>query len=252
VVNSAAPWQQAIDELERSGLIAPGGELVFVEDYVFASGTHLTVPLAQSQSLSNLVMAGSLRYTASANPTAESCGLLAHRTDSSAALEIGIASNGDLYLSDSGRVAALKSGIDLNLVQRVMFLILGERLVVYLDGQKVSDREIGIGSGPAGVRVQGNSPGATCEVNDLWVYRLPAEESSQCEIRAARGAVNKRGGPGTQFEIIGVLEDGAASNALQRSLSADGLTWWQLADRSWVREDVVSEQGACRALPVQN
>ncbi|MBZ0303194.1 MAG: hypothetical protein K8J31_25835, partial [Anaerolineae bacterium] len=79
LVDYAAPWSQAVDELEASGFIAPGGTLVFAEPYVFASGTSLTQPLAASVSVSDLVMAGSLRYTASANASAESCGLLARQ-----------------------------------------------------------------------------------------------------------------------------------------------------------------------------
>ena len=86
-------------------------------------------------------------------------------------------------------------------------------------------------------------------LGDLWAYRVPAGEPGVCEITASGGAVNRRTGPGVAFDIAGVLDDGATATATAQSIAPDGLTWWQLADTSWVREDVVTEQGACRALP---
>jgi hypothetical protein len=246
----AAPMAETMAELEASEIVSTGGRMVFAEDYVFAAGSNLTQPLAQSLSLADVVVAGTLTYTPSATPVDESCGMLARLTDSGG-LEIGIHSDGDLYLKSSDTQAALASDLDVAEPHRVVMLALGPRLIVYLDGDLVTDREIPEGSGYFGIRVQGSGPGAACEVRDLWVYRVPVVvESRVCAILAAGGGVNQRSGPGTSFEIAGVLEDGASSPAVAQAAGADGLTWWQLEGGGWVREDVVTEQGACGGLPV--
>ncbi len=245
----AEPWPQAVIELEKSGLIPVGGELVFAEDYVFASGSSLTIPLAQNLSLTDVVMAGTLRYTPSASPVMETCGMLARVSVDDSGLEVGITSAGELFLSLSGSVQMLQNGLDVTGPQRVILVALGERLLVYLNGDLIADWDVPPGSGYSGVRVQGDAPGATCEVSDVWVYRAPTVAAGICEITASGGAVNQRGGPGTGFEIVAVLDDGAVTRALAQSSGTDGLVWWQLESGGWVREDVVSEAGACRALP---
>jgi hypothetical protein len=249
LTSAGASWPQTVVELEASGLIPVGGNLAFAEEYVFASGTSLMQPLAQSLSLVDVVAGGSLRYRASANPVSESCGMMARVSADDNALEVGVASSGHLYASDSGGVYLLEADLNTDEAQHVLFLALDERLLVYLNGRLVADREIAAGSGHFGIRVQGSGPGATCEVTNMWAYRVPAIEPGLCEITAAGGAVNKRSGPGTQFEIAGVLDSGATLAAQTQASGPDGLVWWQLADGTWVREDVVTEQGACRSLP---
>lgn len=250
LVSYAAPMAEAMAELEASEFILPGGRMVFAEDYVFAAGINLTQPLAQSLSVADVVVAGTLAYTPSANPVGESCGMIARLTNAGSGLEIGIDSDGNLYsISEAGR-DTLASDVDVAVPHRVIMLALGPRLLVYLDGDLVSDQEVAEGSGYFGIRVQGGGPGAACEVRDMWAYRVPViVERGVCAILAAGGGVNQRSGPGTSFEIAGVLEDGASSPAVAQALGADGLTWWQLEGGGWVREDVVAEQGACAGLP---
>lgn len=237
LTSAGASWPQAVAELEASGLIPAGGNLVFAAEYVFASGTSLTQPLAQSLSLVDVVAGGSLRYRASANPVAESCGMLARVSADESALEVGVASSGDLYARDSGGVYLLEADLNPDEAQHVVFLALDERLLVYLNGRLVADRAIAAGSGHFAIRVEGSGPGATCEVTNMWAYRVPAIEPGLCEITAAGGAVNKRRGPGTQFEIAGVLDSAATLPAQAQASGPDGLVWWQLADGTWVREE---------------
>ena len=245
LVNDAAPWPDAVEELELSGLIPSGGELIFAESYVFAAGTNLTQPLAQTLSLTDIIMAGTLTYTPSAASVQEQCSLLAQRSSDTAQLAIGLNSEGSLVLGDG----ILHTGVDVSTAHRLLFITLGERLVIYLDSALVAETEITPNSGHFGIRVRGDGPGATCEVSDLWVYRVPSAEVGTCDITADNGAVNKRSGPGTGFEIAGILENNLTRSAIAQSTGADNLAWWQLDDGSWVREDVVTEQGACRALP---
>ncbi len=246
----AAPLAETMAQLELSQLVPSGGRMVFAENYVYAAGSNLTQPLAQALSLADVVVAGTLLYTPSANPVDESCGMLARLTGDTGGLEIGVNSAGDLYVTDSDEQAVLAADLDVRVEHRVVMIARGTRLIVYLDGDLVTDREIPEGSGSFGIRVQGSGPGAACEVRDLWVYRVPvAVEGGVCAILASGGGVNQRSGPGTGFEIAGVLEDGASSVAVAQADGADGLTWWQLEGGGWVREDVVSEQGACGGLP---
>lgn len=249
VVSYAGPMSEVVAELEASEFIPMGGRLVFAENYVFAAGSNVTQPLAQSLSLADVIVAGTLTYSPGAYPLNESCGLLARLTDAGGGIEIGIHSDGDLYSLSGSERGILASGLDVSVPQRVLLLALGPRLLVYLNGDLVTDQENAEGSGYFGIRVQGN--GATCEVRDLWVYRVPVIETGGgvCAILASGGGVNQRRGPGTGFEIAGVLEDGAAANAVAQAVGIDGLTWWQLEGGGWVREDVVSEQGACAGLP---
>ena len=251
LLSYASPMTETMAELEASEFIAPGGRMVFAEDYVFAAGSNLTQSLAQSLSLADVVVVGTLVYTPSANPVGESCGMIARLTDVGSGLEIGIDSDGNLYsVTEAGR-DVLVSDVDVSEPHRVVMLALGPRLLVYLDGELVTDREVAEGSGYFGIRVQGSGPDAACEVREMWVYRVPVVvEGGVCAILASAGGVNQRSGPGTAFEIAGVLEDGATSPVVAQAVGADNLTWWQVEGGGWVREDVVTEQGACGGLPV--
>jgi oligopeptide transport system substrate-binding protein len=70
-----------------------------------------------------------------------------------------------------------------------------------------------------------------------------------CSLSAAQN-VNLRGGPGTNFDVVGMLEANVAQNAVAQTNGTDGFTWWQVESGAWVREDVVLEDGMCAALPV--
>jgi hypothetical protein len=129
--------------------------------------------------------------------------------------------------------------------------VLEDRLLLYLDAALLLDREITGSSGYFGLRVHG-SPETRCEVSDMWVYSVSANAASGCEIVADSGAANQRSGPGTAFEIVGLLEPDLRAQVLAQAVGPDHLIWWQLEDESWVREDVVRESGACATLPLNN
>lgn len=247
LVDYAAAPSQVMAELEMSGIIPAGGALVFAENYVFASGSDVTQPLAQTLSLADVVLAGTLTATPGTGSDS-TCGLLARLNGEGSSLEVGIGSSGTAYVGVDGESQIVESGVDVTLPNRMLLLALGPRLLVYLGGELVADVETETGSGHFGLHVTGS--GATCEASEVWVYRVPVQQSGACAIVAGGGAVNKRGGPGTQFEVAGVLDANATSPAIGQATGADGLVWWQLADGGWVREDVVSEQGSCRALSV--
>ncbi len=246
LVDYAGRWPESIAELETAGLIAPGGDIVFVERYVFASGRNRIQPLAQTLSITNVVIAGNLLLTPSTEPISDRCALLA-QINGDDMLEVGLNISGEVYQIPAERI--LQSNVDTSSQHRVLLLMLDERLLVYLDGVLVGDEEIVPNSGYFGIKAQGGV-GTMCEVTDLWVYRVPHLEPGQCDILAARGGVNRRVGPGMAFAVVGVLDAGASQSAVAQATGSDGLTWWQLETGGWVRDDVVQATNVCRSLPV--
>ncbi len=77
-----------------------------------------------------------------------------------------------------------------------------------------------------------------------------AAPAVSCTVSAANN-VNLRSGPGTEFEVAGVLAAGMAAAADQQATGAAGYVWWHVADAgAWVRSDVVTASGDCALLPV--
>lgn len=68
-------------------------------------------------------------------------------------------------------------------------------------------------------------------------------------VITARSTVNKRNGPGTNFDSPGQLTSGTSITGLLQTEGTDGFTWWQLDDESWVRSDVVGNSLDCFRLP---
>jgi hypothetical protein len=79
--------------------------------------------------------------------------------------------------------------------------------------------------------------------------------NAACMITTLSG-VNLRGGPSVNFERVGSAAADTSFQADTQFTGTDGLTWWRLANAeqdtgSWVREDFVSEEGNCDALPAE-
>jgi hypothetical protein len=60
---------------------------------------------------------------------------------------------------------------------------------------------------------------------------------------------NLHAGPGTNYDIAGQLAPGTYGQVIGQTQGADGFVWWQLADNTWARSDVVNESGSCGAIP---
>jgi uncharacterized protein YraI len=69
-----------------------------------------------------------------------------------------------------------------------------------------------------------------------------------CKISAG-STVNKRSGPGTNFDRAGQLAAGTVLEAVGKNDPGDGFTWWKLVDDTWVRNDVVNAVGDCLNVP---
>lgn len=77
------------------------------------------------------------------------------------------------------------------------------------------------------------------------------EEGQYC-LTGTLETTNLRTGPGTEFDLAGVLtyqDDNAI--VVGQALDSSGITWWQLADdRGWIRSDLVRETSLCDQVPV--
>ena len=78
-----------------------------------------------------------------------------------------------------------------------------------------------------------------------------ASTTGECTVSSNK-TVNKRSGPGTSFDNAGQLQSGTDAVVIGQAKGSDSLTWWQLEDETWVREDVVTEAGDCASSPVIN
>lgn len=67
-----------------------------------------------------------------------------------------------------------------------------------------------------------------------------------CSVRA-NSAINRRGGPGTNFDRVGQLQANLPQIVIGYENGDDGFTWYQLADETWVREDVIAPDRDCAA-----
>ncbi|MBN2472403.1 MAG: DUF4962 domain-containing protein, partial [Anaerolineae bacterium] len=70
-------------------------------------------------------------------------------------------------------------------------------------------------------------------------------ETGVCTVSSA-GNVNIRSGPGTNFDILEVMQAGSARAVVGSITGTDGYIWWQLENEAYVRSDVVSESAGCQ------
>lgn len=71
---------------------------------------------------------------------------------------------------------------------------------------------------------------------------------SVCRV-VSQGGVNVRTTPSTTGDVSGSLTDGQSAEVIGQIQDDDETVWWQLANNTWVRSDVVSERGDCTLAP---
>jgi uncharacterized protein YgiM (DUF1202 family) len=71
---------------------------------------------------------------------------------------------------------------------------------------------------------------------------------SVCQV-ISQGGVNVRRTPSTTGEVAGSLNDGQTAEVIGQIQDDNETVWWQLANDTWVRSDVVSEHGDCTLAP---
>jgi WD40 repeat protein len=75
----------------------------------------------------------------------------------------------------------------------------------------------------------------------------PSQAAEACTISTS-GTINRRSGAGINFDVVGQLTSAQNMTAIGQETAADGFTWWQLSDGSFVRADLVSIAGDCSSL----
>lgn len=253
-------WETVIAELEAEKIIGAGGALIFEEDYAFFSGQgNWFTALARNRPNTDIVMGAEITYRSGSSSDYESCSILARIvTDAQGSatkyLEVGIDNTNALFYFDrfgTGQEDFNTGVLPAQLTNltdpiHVLFIASGDVLKVYINGQPVlNEGFIEERSGSFGIALRGKGPNARCEGRNIWAVAAPIFEEGVCKISAAN-AVNKRTGPGTNFDRAGQMSAGSTDRAIGRAEDNAGFTWWQLeSDDNWVREDVVTAQGDC-------
>lgn len=252
-------WRDVIAKLESEGLIASGGILIFNEPQAFFEGVgSWFTPLSQNSSIRDVVVAAELDFT-SDSQTSELCSLLARivpepmSNSISTYLEIGVDNRGRVYWVDreGEDVTSDVSRFSINLDEQhhFLFIALDNYLTIYVDGTLVFDKvSIQSRSGYFGIALLGYGENSRCSGHNIWAYNAPIFVEGLCEVTSAN-TVNKRTGPGTNYDRIGTLSGGVRVAAQRQSRDASGYMWYELQDRSWVREDVINLLGDCSNLP---
>ena len=90
-----------------------------------------------------------------------------------------------------------------------------------------------------------------CTMLDVAVYEIRTDGVLRaCTVTPNATSANKRAGAGTNFDIPGQLTASQPETATAQIKGDDDFVWWQLEDESYVRSDVVIEQGDCNFLPL--
>lgn len=258
LISADGNWQDAIDELAEAGIIGSGGFLVFNEPRAFFDGQgSFYTPLARNAPFADIVMAGTLTYTASVTSETETCALMAGIEQSvgnsiNTYAEIGFTNGNFFYYIDrvNGEAQAIEelaADVSLSTSHHVLFIIQDGLVTVYLDGDLVAtDLPMVERAGTYGIALTGRSATAACVGDNIWVYQVPKVTPGVCEATTPNN-VNKRSGPGTNNAQAGTFNAGSVAAVIGQA-SDGSFTWWQLEDETWVREDVVSVQGDCAGV----
>lgn len=252
-------WRDAVAELEDKGLIGSGGTLIFNEPRAFFDGIgSWFTPLSRRTSRRDVVVAAELEFNSDSKDL-ETCSLLARIVSKPGSntvdtyLEVGFDNDGNVYWVDS---AGDNFDSDVKPVHlapdephHLLFLALDKSLTVYVDGKLIFDNaQIEARSGSFGIALLGKGADSRCAGTNIWAYDAPIFIPGLCEVAAA-GTVNKRSGPGTNFDRAGTLAGGDRVQVKSQAEDDSGFVWYELEDGSWVREDVISLMGDCANIP---
>lgn len=246
--------EDVIEQLVDAGILGSGNAFLFGEDYAFigASGATFT-SLGRNRNRTDVVMAGELRFNAQSDEY-EQCGLLLRVDDSldpvQSFLLVGFDSEGNLIIQnnsddDENTFDSVQLDVDLDDPQHLIMIARGDTLDIYVNGElTLTDYEIYEVRGIYGVAQLTDSTSSECEVRDIWVYDTPFFEAGVCNV-VASGNVNKRSGPGTNFDRDGQMNSGETLEVESQTEGDDGFVWYELEDGSYVREDIISLVGDC-------
>ncbi len=252
--------EEAMAELARLGIVPSGGSEIFREPYAFFTGTgSWFTPLASYKPHTHIVMAGELSFTVGSMDEAESCSLLARiATEGNMAttfVNVGLSNTGSVlaYEKYDGRMGNFHLGTEretLDQPHHVLFMLFGDKLTVYLDGEPVVvNMIVRESSGTYGIALIGYGDNARCEGHNIWAWEVdaPIAFGDGCGAIVDR-EVNLRTGPGTDYDRAGSLTAGQTALIVGKATGSDGFVWWKLESGDWVRSDIVTAGGSCTAV----
>src|SRR5262249_38754531 len=139
---------------------------------------------------------------------------------------------------------------DLSEPHNFVLVLVDDKANLFVDGKlAIQDFEVVKRPGTYGIALLGKGAKAKCEGRNIWAYQIPNSTAGDTHVSSSK-TINKRSGPGTDFDSAGQLKANVETAVSGQAKGSDGLTWWQLDDGSWVREDVVAETGDCASIPI--
>jgi hypothetical protein len=257
----AGDSEDALAELESLGIIPSGTTFIFGEDFAFFSGQgNWFQPLASDSPRQNIVLAGELTFTVGDTNEFEICTLTSrinrnNQGDAVTYVDVGLVNDGTVAIIDRfSETEDLNFMVadqiyDLDEPHHLLITMIDDQANVYVDGElAIASFTVAPRAGTYGIALTGEGPNARCEGRNIWAYQVPSSTSGNCTVSSGRN-VNKRTGPGTDFDAAGQLNSGQSAVVIGQDEGADGFIWWQLEDETWVREDIVNEAGDCLSVP---
>lgn len=259
-------YEVAIAELQALELIPIGGELIFGPTSAnrFGAGSWF-IPLAARRAQTNFVMAGDILFTVGSGRDITMCVLTSRLTNTSIYgsddyINIGFDNYGEVFVhdlfdssSDSGySIEVADLDLDFEVPHHLLFIMLDEAVTVFVDGElALEDVEVEARPGSFGLALGGGSATTRCDGTNIWIWELDTAwrgEEGVCGVVAA-SQINKREGPGTNFNLAGQLPARQVMDVDGQTTGKDGFVWYHLTDESWVRSDLVETIGPCEDAP---
>jgi hypothetical protein len=259
-------YEEAIAELVSLELIPEGGRLIFETNNAnrFGSGNWF-IPLAEQRPHTNFVMAGDITFTLGGNDEFETCTLvvrlnLTSNFTTEDYIDVGFDNLGSVFVYDLFD-ASSRTGytlefeplfLDYDEPHHLLFFMLDDTATVFVDGElALEEIQVEERRGSYGLALVGSGAASRCDADNIWIWELDSAwrgEEGVCGVSAS-SQINKRGGPGTNFEIVGQLPANEVANVDGQTEGNDGFVWYHLTDDSWVRSDLIEEIGVCENAP---
>ncbi len=143
----------------------------------------------------------------------------------------------------------------------------GNTLTLYLDGDALgSVTNNRFREGQIGLYAEATSGIAVVRFDNLRVWSLAPEETGvvggeaapsapsaaptfACALHVEGRSVALRVGPDTRYAVGSILSPGETVEVTGQRVY-DGVLWWRVTGRLWVRDDMVVLEGDCTSVPV--
>lgn len=114
-------------------------------------------------------------------------------------------------------------------------------------------RQIILGLAPIDVELAAEETSDDAEEEDSntgFGTPAPSPVPEECRLTAPDEVRNIRGGPSTEFPVVGVLQANEDIVGVGQALGQLNLTWFQTATGGWLRIDTITPSASCANLPM--